>query len=345
MIVVDAVYIHESGGKTLLEYFVSGMIERKKDFILVLDNRIQSDVFNKIDSNNIQRLNSSEKERRIFYKVNESRINTVLCFANVPPPRLHKHIKVWILFHNSLILSGLFENNSYSFKTKILFFLRRIYIQYQNSRRYRWIVQTNNMKEKLQKGLNIENDSILVMPFFANDFSNQDRHLNAGLPTFLYVADGVKQKNHEKLFEAWKILYDEYDLPLELNVTVPPRFSKLIHKIDELVIFGLFIKNHGVCSKVKLRKLYNDSSFLIFPSLTESFGLPLLEAAKAGCKVIASDLPYVYDVIRPTATFNPHSAKDIAKTIAEICDSESTKKTEIIIDDNLDQLINLIYKN
>jgi glycosyltransferase involved in cell wall biosynthesis len=345
MVVVDSIYIHESGGKTLLEYFVNSMVERKKEFILLLDIRIQSDVFKKVDSVNIFRLPSSEKERNNFYKANEERITRVLCFANVPPPKLNKRIQVWTLFHNSLILSSLFEKNSYSIKTKLLFLLRRFYVWHRKNPQCKWIVQTENMKVKLTDRLHLKSDAVLVMPFFAKNSFSILRTDEAVNPQFLYVADGVRQKNHLKLLEAWKILYDEYKMTFELNLTVPARFADLIQYIKELNSLGLKIKNHGICNKAELKRLYIECPFLIFPSLTESFGLPLLEAAEAGCKVIASDLPYVYDVIQPSATFDPFSERDIAKVVAHVTSSAKVKKTKIIIDDHLDQLINLIYKN
>jgi glycosyltransferase involved in cell wall biosynthesis len=54
---------------------------------------------------------------------------------------------------------------------------------------------------------------------------------------------------------------------------------------------------------------------LIFPSLFESFGLPLLEAAKAGLPILASERDYVRDVVKPVASFDPESALSIARAV------------------------------
>ena len=43
--------------------------------------------------------------------------------------------------------------------------------------------------------------------------------------------------------------------------------------------------------------------FLIYPSLNESLGMPLVEAVLSKCKVIASDLNYVDQVIIPSLKF------------------------------------------
>ena len=58
-----------------------------------------------------------------------------------------------------------------------------------------------------------------------------------------------------------------------------------------------------------------DVDAIIYPSLGESFGLPLLEARLLNKPVIAADLSYVYDVIPPMEVFNPHSARSIAESV------------------------------
>ena len=58
-------------------------------------------------------------------------------------------------------------------------------------------------------------------------------------------------------------------------------------------------------------EIYKFIDFLIFPSLNESLGLPLIEASLHEIPIIASDLEYVYDVCNPKFTFNPYSEDEI----------------------------------
>ena len=57
---------------------------------------------------------------------------------------------------------------------------------------------------------------------------------------------------------------------------------------------------HGVVPDEELRRLYLSSDVLVLPSVSmnEAFGLVTLEAAAAGCAVIASDLPGVRDLVK-----------------------------------------------
>ena len=51
--------------------------------------------------------------------------------------------------------------------------------------------------------------------------------------------------------------------------------------------------------------IYKYVDYLVYPSLVESFGLPLIEAQINHVNIIA-DLPYVYDVCKPYL-FDPKS--------------------------------------
>ena len=83
---------------------------------------------------------------------------------------------------------------------------------------------------------------------------------------------------------------------------------------------------------------------MIFPSLEESFGLPLIEAVDMGLDVISSDLDYVYEVINPSLTFNPNDAQSIADTIQKFSE-ESHIKSEVKVKNNISELLELILKS
>ncbi|MEM4577198.1 MAG: glycosyltransferase family 4 protein [Candidatus Nezhaarchaeales archaeon] len=59
------------------------------------------------------------------------------------------------------------------------------------------------------------------------------------------------------------------------------------------------VRFHGQVSDEELRRLYLSSDVLVLPSVdvNEAFGLVALEAASAGCAVVASNLPGIRDVV------------------------------------------------
>ncbi len=93
--------------------------------------------------------------------------------------------------------------------------------------------------------------------------------------------------------------------------------------------YGLKIEMVDELSFQEVQKLYLDSNVLIYASTLESFGLPLLEAAFQGLPVIASDLSYVHDVIKPTAVFHPESPESISNAVMN---ADTSKPAEIVIE-------------
>ena len=343
MLFIDAVYIHESGGKALLEYFIEKLIEQRKDFFILFDKRLTSSILNQLSPNQYQLVTASEGNRKQVYQSISNRATTIFCFANVPPPIHIKKIPVFIYFHNVLLLSNFFDDNNYSISRKFILLAKRSYIQWKNQPTYHWIVQSERVKQDLSNRLNVNWNQVHVLPFFREEVLVQ--HNAHQINKFIYVADGVPQKNHVVLLQAWEYLQDRYQLTPELHLTIPTRFTELMASIQQLQHRGIKIINHGVLDKAELNLLYQECGYLIFPSLRESFGLPLLEAAQAGCGVLAADLPYVYDVIRPSAVFNPFLPESIAKIVAEIYSNKKLISAEVIIKNRLLEVNNLLNFN
>ena len=75
------------------------------------------------------------------------------------------------------------------------------------------------------------------------------------------------------------------------------------------------IKFKSLNKSEKVLEIYQASRALVFPSLIESMGLPLIEANMFGIKVLSSDLPYSHEILNPPIVFDPYETKEIAKTM------------------------------
>lgn len=65
--------------------------------------------------------------------------------------------------------------------------------------------------------------------------------------------------------------------------------------------------------------LFQQTVALVFPSLSEGFGLPGLEAMAVGAPVLASDIPVFHEVYRDGALFfDPHSKRSLVNAITAI---------------------------
>ncbi len=87
--------------------------------------------------------------------------------------------------------------------------------------------------------------------------------------------------------------------------------------------------NHflGRVGDEELLRLYNQAECLLFPSIYEGFGLPLLEAMACGCPVLASDIPVFKEVCGDAARyFNPYDSQNIKDTIINYINDKEHQK-------------------
>lgn len=76
------------------------------------------------------------------------------------------------------------------------------------------------------------------------------------------------------------------------------------------------VKILGWVPKKDLIALYNEASLFLFPSLYESFGLPLIEAMACGCPIITSNRYSMPEVAGDAALFvDPREPEDITEKI------------------------------
>jgi glycosyltransferase involved in cell wall biosynthesis len=246
---------------------------------------------------------------------------TVLCFHGLPP-LLPIAGKVVIFLQNRLLL-GFHPLSGHRLKTALRLTIERLICRVFRHRVSRYLVQTPSMARDLtrwygsaERGLT--RPPITVLPFIdAWPLVRQAADEPQQAPTwdFVYVADGQAHKNHRTLFAAWQLLAEQ-GLKPRLALTLGPRDQLMIDAMNELKRHtGAELHNLGHLPRDRVLALYQDARALIFPSTTESFGLPLVEAQHLGLPVLAPEADYVRDVCVPSQTFDPLSAVSIARAV------------------------------
>lgn len=149
---------------------------------------------------------------------------------------------------------------------------------------------------------------------------------------FIYVGNAYPHKNLGRLIEAMVLINKEVkeDIGLAIvssrNVFVQ-RLEALIKKLNA----ENYIKLLGFVPDEKLAGLYKGSTAFVFPSISEGFGLPGLEAMASGSLVLASDIPVFREIYQDNAIyFNPFdvgSIKDTMKSALEAGAGEREKRT------------------
>ncbi len=118
-------------------------------------------------------------------------------------------------------------------------------------------------------------------------------------PYILYIGNDYPHKNLKRLKLAFKNLNADWELVL----------------ITEFV------------SEKDLHKLYKHACAYVFPSLSEGFGLPPLEAMARGVPVACSRASCLPEILGDAAAyFDPLDVDDIANTIERVVNNKKLRK-------------------
>ncbi len=100
---------------------------------------------------------------------------------------------------------------------------------------------------------------------------------------------------------------------------------------------GIELVTASNVTREELNQLYNEALCLLYPSDYEGFGLPVLEAQKAGCPVIAQRASSIPEVIGPNGLMVAHSTPErMAEEMAEIVRELQSRPTTDIVADGIE---------
>ncbi len=145
-------------------------------------------------------------------------------------------------------------------------------------------------------------------------------HLN--LPTsnyFLYIGRQDPYKNIQRLISAFAALPNYKDYELWLVGPIDSRYTPTLEaKVAELSVTNQ-VKFLDYVPYGELPKIINQAIALVFPSLWEGFGLPVLEAMACGTPVITSNLSSLPEVVGDAAILiDPYNTEEITEAMQAI---------------------------
>ncbi len=200
------------------------------------------------------------------------------------------------------------------------------------------VAVSEETQKSIAKHFGINASDITVVPnavdnqFFASS-SLEELNLaqqRYGLPDqfILHVGTIEPRKNIVRLVEAYTQLpaniRERY--PLVLAGKRGWKSDKIFHHIHEALEQGHTILPIGFVANKYLPALYKLASLLVFPSIHEGFGLPILEAFAAGTPVVTSNLPPMNQIGKDAAIFvNPEQPGSIATGIKSLLSNQKLR--------------------
>jgi glycosyltransferase involved in cell wall biosynthesis len=190
------------------------------------------------------------------------------------------------------------------------------------------IVPSNFVKQDLIRFTNVSESKVNVIYEAADKITEKPKTLDnlVGKKFIMYIGRPTPHKNLERLIEAFiKLKQDDKDLCLVLAGKEDNNYREIRDKVENKGYKDIVFT--GYISDAELRWLYENCQAYVFPSLSEGFGLPGLEAMVHGAPVVSSKatcLPEVYG--EAAEYFDPLDVGSIGSAISNVLVNKERKQ-------------------
>lgn len=146
------------------------------------------------------------------------------------------------------------------------------------------------------------------------------------VPFIMYVGRPTPHKNLERLVQAFaKLKVKHPDLRLVLVGKKDANYQRLETSVRHQSIEGVMFTDF--VSEGQLRWLYEHTRAYVFPSLSEGFGLPPLEAMWHGAPVISSNATALPEIYKDAATyFDPLDISAMSLQLDHVLTNEAVRQ-------------------
>ena len=205
------------------------------------------------------------------------------------------------------------------------------------------VVPSNFVKEKLLASYHLDPQKVVVIyeggervgkSQIPNPKSQKEtlRKYRIKKPYLLYVGSVYPHKNVERLIEAVKLVNKKQKTENKKQVQLvivcgrSVFWERLKAKVKKMEA-EKWVNLVGFVPDDDLVILYQNAQAFVFPSLSEGFGLPGLEAMACGCPVLCSDIPVFREIYGEVALYcDPLDVRDIVVKIEQVMSQPSLRK-------------------
>lgn len=261
-------------------------------------------------------------------------ISSILAFGNFLLTPVSS-IKTVLLHYPYLVDDDLF--NSLLVSKKIIESIKRIAFYLTTINVDRVIVQSNYMREML---VNKYSNHKFLIEEIPNPISSQlnisqtNEHakslINARLQSLhktlklFFVSRFYPHKNHSFLIEVSKKM-NQIGISHEIVITVDQSLPEAQEFLTSIKESDVSIINIGEVPQTQLIHYYENAHVFMFPSESETFGNPLIEAMCFSLPILVPRLPYAQSVVSSAGIYYEHNNPDDAlDNIKYLIESEQT---------------------
>ena len=170
-------------------------------------------------------------------------------------------------------------------------------------------------------------DRFLVPPDSSRIAAFRERFQLGREPFILYVGTQRPHKNLERLLAAYSRLRHASHLSHRLVLVGSPRQDEKLHRLVQAHALNGAVRHVGYLAEEELPLAYRAADALAFCSLSEGFGMPLLEAMASGVPIVTSDLGAMAEITGGSAVcVDPYSVESIAEGLHRILTSATLRQ-------------------
>lgn len=164
-------------------------------------------------------------------------------------------------------------------------------------------------------------------PLSATNINAFRKRVGLSEPFIMYTGQWRQHKNLVRLIKAFKLVQRGAEVKLVLAGKIDSAFPiipETIHAqgVGDSVVFTDFVADED------LPRYYNAAEAFAFPSLSEGFGLPPLEAMACGTPVVSSNAPPMPEILGDAADyFDPRNVEDIAESLLTVLKDKRRQAT------------------
>lgn len=178
------------------------------------------------------------------------------------------------------------------------------------------LTPTDAVRKEVITRFRVHPSRVVSVPLAAGPVFRPAEGMKLDRPYLLYVGAPGLRKNLAMLIEAWHQVHDRTGAELVLAGALHGEASKAGAGGES----GL--RRLGEVSDEELAEWYSGAAAVVYPSLYEGFGLPVLEAMQCGALVIASRIPAVEEVAGDGALLlDPNDTKAWAEAMTAAVDN------------------------
>lgn len=165
----------------------------------------------------------------------------------------------------------------------------------------------------------------------ADLFGGVDSRKRIDLPSkyFYYPAGSWPHKNHKRLLQAYsrflKLRASNRDVKLVLNGVIHSQESIIEEEMRELTL-GNHVVQLGYINRLDKPQLFRRALAVVFPSLFEGFGIPVLEAMASKTPVLSANNTSLPEIVGDAGIyFDAMDVDDMAQAMDLVANSEEVR--------------------